>query len=65
MSTRVGEVVLVSRAASKASTIVITTATSYPNDMKTDEREIWSIDNQGQFVIDFSWKARLARRRER
>jgi len=53
MATRVGEVVMVSKAAWEGRTIVITTATSYPNDMKTDEKEIWSIDNQGQLVIDF------------
>jgi hypothetical protein len=51
-STRVGEIVLISRALWEGRTIVITTATSYPNDMKTTEKEIWSIDNQGQFVID-------------
>ena len=51
--TRVGEIVMVSKAAWDGRTIVITTATSYPNDMKTTEKEIWSIDNQGQLVIDF------------
>jgi len=53
IATRVGEVVMVSKAAWEGRTIVITTATSYPNEMKTTEKEIWSIDNQGQFVIDF------------
>jgi len=52
-STRVGEIVMVSKAAWEGRTITITTATSYPNDMKTTEKEIWSIDNQGQLVIDF------------
>ena len=52
-STRVGEIVVVSKAAWDGRTIVITTATSYPNDMKTTDKEIWSIDNQGQLVIDF------------
>jgi len=50
---RVGEIVMVSKAAWEGRTIVITTATSYPNDMKTFDREVWSIDNQGQLVIDF------------
>ena len=53
-STRVGEIVMVSKAAWEGRTITITTATSYPNDMKTTEIEIWSIDNQGQLVIDFT-----------
>jgi hypothetical protein len=52
-ATRVGEIVMVSKAAWEGRTITITTATSYPNDMKTTEIEIWSIDNQGQLVIDF------------
>jgi hypothetical protein len=52
-STRVGEVVMISKAAWEGRTIVITTATLYPNDMKTTEKEIWSIDKQGQLVIDF------------
>jgi len=52
-STRVGEVAMASRAAWQGSTIVITTATSYPNDMKTSEKEIWSINSQGELVIDF------------
>ena len=52
-STRVGEIVMVSKAAWEGRTITITTATSYPNDMKTTEKETWSIDNQGQLVIDF------------
>ena len=53
-ATRVGEIVMVSKAAWEGRTITITTATSYPNDMKTTEIEIWSIDNQGQLVIDFT-----------
>ena len=52
-ATRVGEIVMVSKAAWEGRTITITTATSYPNDMKTTEKETWSIDNQGQLVIDF------------
>ena len=52
-STRIGEVVVVSKAIWEGRTIVITTATSYPNDMKTVDKEIWSIDNQRQLVIEF------------
>ena len=53
-STRVGEVVMVAKAAWEGQAIIITTTTSYPNDMKTVEKEIWSIDNQGQLVLDFT-----------
>jgi hypothetical protein len=53
MSTRVGEIVMVSKAAWEGRSIVITTVTSYPNDMKTTEKETWSISSQGELVIDF------------
>jgi hypothetical protein len=51
---RGGEVVMLSRAVWEGSTIVITTSTSYPNNMKTVSKEIWSIDAQGRLVIDFT-----------
>jgi hypothetical protein len=35
-------------------TIVITTSISYPNNMKTSAKEVWSIDDQGQLVMDFT-----------
>ena len=53
-SMRGGEVVMISKAAWEGRTIVITIATSYPNDMKTISKEIWSIDDRGQLVIDFT-----------
>ena len=53
-SMRGGEVVMISKAAWEGRTIVITIATSYPNDMKTVTKEIWSIDDRGQLVIDFT-----------
>jgi hypothetical protein len=53
-SMRGGEIVIVSKAAWAGRTIVITTATSYPNDMKTVENEIWSINDQGQLVLDYT-----------
>lgn len=51
---RGGEVVMLSRAVWQGDTIVITTTTSYPNNMKTVSKEIWSIDAQGRLVIDFT-----------
>ena len=53
-STRIGEVVMVSKAAWEGRSIVITTTTSYPNDMKTLEKEIWSINNKGELVIEIT-----------
>ena len=34
--------------------IVITTNTSYPNGMKTQAKEVWSIDAEGRLVIDYA-----------
>lgn len=51
---RGGEIVMISKAGWEGRTIVITTTTSYPNDMKTVEKEIWSINDQGQLVIDYT-----------
>lgn len=53
-SMRGGEIVMISKAGWEGRTIVITTTTSYPNDMKTVEKEIWSINDQGQLVIDYT-----------
>lgn len=52
-STRIGDVAMASRAGWEGANIVITTTTSYPNDMKTTEKEVWSINGQGELVIDF------------
>ena len=54
ISTRIGEVVMLSKAAWENRTVVITIATSYPNKMKTLEREIWSIDPQGRLLIELT-----------
>jgi hypothetical protein len=54
MSLRGGEVIILSTAAWDGSTIVVTTATAYPNRIKTVEKEIWSVDAQGHLVIDYT-----------
>ena len=54
MASRVGDIVMQTKAAWEGNTIVITTLTSYPNNRKTVEKEIWSIDGQGQLVIDYT-----------
>lgn len=51
---RGGDVVQIAKAEWAGNTLVITTSISYPNKMKTSSREIWSIDDQGQFVMDFT-----------
>ena len=53
-SMRGGDVVQITKAEWAGNTIVITTSISYPNNMKTSAKEIWSIDAQGQFVMDFT-----------
>jgi hypothetical protein len=51
---RGGAVVQITKAEWAGKTIVITTSISYPNNMKTSAKEVWSIDDQGQLVMDFT-----------
>jgi hypothetical protein len=48
------EITMMSKAAWDADRIVITTHTSYPNGMKTQSKEIWSLDPKGRLVIDYT-----------
>lgn len=48
------EIVMLSKAAWDGNTVVITTATSYPNGMKTQAKETWSIDTEGRLIVDFT-----------
>lgn len=48
------EITMLSKAVWDADRIVITTNTSYPNGMKTQSKEIWSLDPKGRLVIDFT-----------
>lgn len=52
MASRVGEIVMVTKASAEGKTIVITIATAYPNKLKTLEKEVWSIDDRGRLVRD-------------
>ena len=52
MASRVGEIVMVTKAWAEGKTIVVTIATDYPNKMKTLEKEVWSIDDRGRLVRD-------------
>jgi hypothetical protein len=52
MPSRVGEIVMVTKAAVAGKTIVVSIATDYPNKMKTLEKEVWSIDDRGRLVRD-------------
>jgi hypothetical protein len=52
VASRVGEVVTLTRAAWEGGKLVIYTATSYPNGMKTTSKETWSFDAPGRLVID-------------
>lgn len=54
MAMRGGEIVMLSRAVWEGDTIIITIATSYPNQMKTTSREVWSIDPRGRLLIEFT-----------
>jgi len=51
---RGGDVVFLTKAAWVGNTVVVTVSTAYPNNMKTLEKEIWSIDSAGQWIVDFT-----------
>ena len=48
------EIVILSRAMWDGDRIVITSQASYPNGMKTQSKEVWSLDAQDRLVIDFT-----------
>jgi hypothetical protein len=51
---RGSEITMLARATWDAGRIVITTNVAYPNGMKTQSKEVWSIDDQRRLVIDYS-----------
>jgi hypothetical protein len=51
---RGADIAMLAKASWDGDRIVITTNISYPNGMKTQSKEIWSIDAQGHLVIDYS-----------
>jgi hypothetical protein len=51
-SMRGGEIVILSKAAWEENALVIVTLTSYPNRMKTFEKEVWTMDARNQLVIE-------------
>jgi hypothetical protein len=51
-STHGSDITIMARAAWDKNTIVIITNMSYVNGMKTQAREVWSLDAQGRLVID-------------
>ena len=54
MPSRGDEIVILSKAIWDGDRVVITSQTSYPNGMKTQSKEIWSLDAQGRLVIDYT-----------
>jgi hypothetical protein len=48
------EITVLSKAVWEGDRIAITSNTSYPNGMKTQSREVWSLDAQGRLVIDYT-----------
>jgi hypothetical protein len=54
---RGGDVVMLTRAAWDGRTVVVTITTSYPNNMKTQAKEVWSLDAEGRLVINFTESA--------
>jgi len=54
MSLRGEAINIVSKAVWDGNKLVLTSDAAYPNGMKTKSTEIWSIDDQGRLVVDFS-----------
>jgi hypothetical protein len=54
MSLRGQAITILSKAVWDGNKLVLTNDTAYPNGMKTKSTEIWSIDDQGRLVVDFS-----------
>ena len=50
----VGDITILFKAAWDGDRIVITSNESYPNGMKTQLKEIWSLDAQGRLTIDYT-----------
>lgn len=48
------EIVILSKAIWDGDRIVITSQATYPNGMKTQSKEVWSLDAQGRLVIDYT-----------
>ena len=46
------QIVNLTKAAWEGNTLVVTILESYPNGMKLNVREVWSLDEQGRLVID-------------
>jgi len=52
MSSHGSEVVVLAKASWEADRLVIASIESYPNGMKTQTRDVWSLDAKGQLVVD-------------
>jgi len=52
LPTRGQEIVSVTKAAWEGNTLVVTILESYPNGMKLNVKEVWSLDAQGRLVIE-------------
>ena len=46
------EIVTVTKAAWEGNTLVVTILESYPNGMKLNVKEVWSLDAQGRLVVE-------------
>jgi len=52
MAMRGEQIVSVTKAAWEGNTLVVTILETYPNGMKLNVREVWSLDAQGRLVVD-------------
>jgi len=54
LASRGQEIVTLYTASWDGTRLVIASRTTYPNGMKTQSKEIWSLDAQGRLVIDYT-----------
>jgi hypothetical protein len=54
MSSHGEDIVTLARASWDGDRLVITEATTYPDGRKRDAKSVWSLDSQGQLVIEFT-----------
>ena len=57
MSMRGEQIVTVTKAAWEGNTLVVTILESYPNGMKLNVKEVWSLDAQGRLVVEYTESA--------
>jgi hypothetical protein len=54
ISSHGGQIVSISKASWTGDKLTITTATTYPNGRKRDDKQIWSLDAEGRLIVEYT-----------